>query len=169
MTETHLEKRLIGYARVSTVGQTLDSQLEQLRTAGCSSRNIYREKVTGARADTHRRRKEPRRGPRKAYGAALFPHTGTDERGHPAARAGRDVAGIGRQLRPEHFDHAPRHPRRVIYCRHEPSLRSTLLGDLATLTRNVVRLGHDRLTAILATPTRIQHRALDLLGVVPTA
>jgi DNA invertase Pin-like site-specific DNA recombinase len=51
MTETHPEKRLIGYARVSTYGQTLDSQLEQLRKAGCSSRNIYREKVTGARAD----------------------------------------------------------------------------------------------------------------------
>ena len=51
MVETHLEKRLIGYARVSTYGQTLDSQLEQLRAAGCGSRNIYREKVTGARAD----------------------------------------------------------------------------------------------------------------------
>ncbi len=51
MTETHPEKRLIGYARVSTYGQTLDAQLEQLRAAGCSSRNIYREKVTGARAD----------------------------------------------------------------------------------------------------------------------
>src|SRR5271169_6094229 len=45
----------------------------------------------------------------------------------------------------------------------------TLLGDLATLTRNVVRLGRDHLTAILATPTRTQHRALDLLGVTPTA
>ena len=51
MVETHPEKRLIGYARVSTYGQTLDSQLEQLRAAGCSSRNIYREKVTGARPD----------------------------------------------------------------------------------------------------------------------
>ena len=51
MVETHPEKRLIGYARVSTVGQTLDSQLEQLRAAGCSSRNIYREKATGARPD----------------------------------------------------------------------------------------------------------------------
>jgi DNA invertase Pin-like site-specific DNA recombinase len=51
MVETHPEKRLIGYARVSTYGQTLDSQLQQLRTAGCGSRNIYREKVTGARAD----------------------------------------------------------------------------------------------------------------------
>jgi len=45
----------------------------------------------------------------------------------------------------------------------------TLLGDLATLTRNVVRLGGDRLAAILATPTRTQHRALDLLGLTPTA
>src|SRR5436190_10298212 len=51
MVETHPEKRLIGYARVSTYGQTLDSQLEQLRADGCTSRNIYREKVTGARAD----------------------------------------------------------------------------------------------------------------------
>ena len=51
MTEIDPEKRLIGYARVSTYGQTLDAQLDQLRAAGCSSRNIYREKVTGARAD----------------------------------------------------------------------------------------------------------------------
>ena len=51
MTEIHPEKRLIGYARVSTYGQTLDTQLEQLRAAGCTSRNIYREKVTGARPD----------------------------------------------------------------------------------------------------------------------
>jgi DNA invertase Pin-like site-specific DNA recombinase len=50
MTETH-RKRLIGYARISTYGQTLDSQLDRLRAAGCGSRNIYREKVTGARAD----------------------------------------------------------------------------------------------------------------------
>src|SRR3954471_5279748 len=51
MPEIHPENRLIGYARVSTYGQTLDTQLEQLRAAGCTSRNIYREKVTGARAD----------------------------------------------------------------------------------------------------------------------
>jgi DNA invertase Pin-like site-specific DNA recombinase len=51
MSETHPEKRLLGYARVSTYGQTLDSQLEQLRKAGCTSRKIYREKVTGACAD----------------------------------------------------------------------------------------------------------------------
>ena len=32
-------------------GRPSTRQLEQLRKAGCSSRNIYREKVTGARAD----------------------------------------------------------------------------------------------------------------------
>jgi DNA invertase Pin-like site-specific DNA recombinase len=52
MAETHSQRRLIGYARVSTYGQTLDSQLEQLRAAGCGSRNIYREKATGERGMT---------------------------------------------------------------------------------------------------------------------
>jgi DNA invertase Pin-like site-specific DNA recombinase len=51
MAETRREQRLIGYARISTYGQTLDNQLKQLRAAGCSSRNIYRENVTGARPD----------------------------------------------------------------------------------------------------------------------
>src|ERR1700687_5364855 len=49
MTETHPQNRPLGYARVSTYGQTLDAQLEQLRGAGCSK--IYREKVTGAHSD----------------------------------------------------------------------------------------------------------------------
>jgi hypothetical protein len=49
MTKTHLQKRPLGYARVSTYGQTLDAQLEQLRGAGCTK--IYREKVTGAHSD----------------------------------------------------------------------------------------------------------------------
>lgn len=40
---------MIGYARVSTYGQTLDAQLEQLNAAGCAK--IYREKATGARPD----------------------------------------------------------------------------------------------------------------------
>jgi Transposase DDE domain len=45
----------------------------------------------------------------------------------------------------------------------------TLLADLATLTRNVVRLGRDRLIAILATPTKVQRRAFELLGVAIAA
>ena len=49
MTDTHPQKRRLGYARVSTYRQTLDTQLEQLRGAGCTK--IYREKVTGARSN----------------------------------------------------------------------------------------------------------------------
>lgn len=43
----------------------------------------------------------------------------------------------------------------------------TLLADLATLTRNTVRLAKARTMPILATPTDIQRRALDLLGLKP--
>jgi DNA invertase Pin-like site-specific DNA recombinase len=49
MAETKPQNRRLGYARVSTYGQTLDAQLEQLRGAGCTK--IYREKVTGAHND----------------------------------------------------------------------------------------------------------------------
>ncbi len=50
MTQTHPQNRRLGYARVSSYGQTLDAQLEQLRAAGCTAK-IYREKVTGAHND----------------------------------------------------------------------------------------------------------------------
>jgi DNA invertase Pin-like site-specific DNA recombinase len=49
MTETNPENRCLGYARVSTYGQTLDAQLDQLRGAGCTK--IFRERVTGTHND----------------------------------------------------------------------------------------------------------------------
>ena len=49
MVESPTQNRPLGYARVSTYGQSLDAQLEQLRAEGCSK--VYREKVSGARAD----------------------------------------------------------------------------------------------------------------------
>jgi DNA invertase Pin-like site-specific DNA recombinase len=207
MVETHPEKRLIGYARVSTYGQTLDSQLEQLRAAGCSSRSIYREKATGARADRRelnrmlgklapgdvvtvtridrlarstfdlfgivkrivdakaqfcslaepwadtatstgrlmiavlggladverdliRTRTAEGRSRAKARGKHMGRrpslNTGTAERGHQTPRAGRYVAGIGRQLRPQHCHHAPRHPRRLSILPRQAALQLRL-------------------------------------------
>lgn len=41
----------------------------------------------------------------------------------------------------------------------------TLLADLATLTRNIVRFGNTPETAVLTSPTEIQQRVFDLLGV----
>ena len=48
MTGSKSQNRL-GYARVSTYGQTLDAQLTELRAAGCA--RVYREKASGAQAD----------------------------------------------------------------------------------------------------------------------
>ena len=46
MTEAESKIRRLGYARVSTYGQTLDAQLEQLKAEGCA--RIDREKASGA-------------------------------------------------------------------------------------------------------------------------
>jgi DNA invertase Pin-like site-specific DNA recombinase len=46
-----MEDRLtqLGYARVSTDGQSLDAQLEVLNAAGCAK--VFAEKISGARSD----------------------------------------------------------------------------------------------------------------------
>lgn len=46
--QPEITRRKVGYARVSTVGQTLELQLKTLKEFGC--RRIYREKASGADA-----------------------------------------------------------------------------------------------------------------------
>ena len=48
LSDSSARKRF-GYARVSTVGQTLEAQLDQLEATGCS--RVYREKVSRAKVD----------------------------------------------------------------------------------------------------------------------
>ena len=56
MIETSPQNRHLGYARVSTYGQTLDAQLQQFRAEGCAK--VYREKASGARADRAQLRRD---------------------------------------------------------------------------------------------------------------
>ncbi len=43
MTETQPETRRLGYARVSTYGQMLDAQLDQLRAEGCAKVGVVQK------------------------------------------------------------------------------------------------------------------------------
>jgi DNA invertase Pin-like site-specific DNA recombinase len=47
--ETGAKMAIVGYARVSTLGQSLSGQIETLKVAGADT--IYQEKVSGVRAD----------------------------------------------------------------------------------------------------------------------
>jgi len=43
--------RLVGYARVSTLEQNLDLQVDALKKSGCERKNIYIDKISGSKTD----------------------------------------------------------------------------------------------------------------------
>jgi len=49
MSKSGPKNRPVGYARVSTTGQTLDAQLVQLKASGCKL--VFKDTASGARAD----------------------------------------------------------------------------------------------------------------------
>jgi hypothetical protein len=103
---------------------------------------------------------------RRSLAAMLFdepdPAARAAQRTSPVAKAEPSPAAQRKAAR-KRTDPAQGEPPLPVHSFH------TLIGDLATITRNVVRLGGDGLTAILATPTQTQRRALDLLGLTLTA
>jgi hypothetical protein len=72
MTETHLEKRLIGYPRVSTYGQTSESQLAQLSRGWLSGRNTAStaSKIELVGRDQRWRRSAPAQAPDGRFNAS---------------------------------------------------------------------------------------------------
>ena len=79
---------MIGYARVSTIGQTLEAQLDQLAAAGCTT--IFREKATGAKAD--------RPELRKAIAALLPDGVLVVTRLDRLARSSRDLENLAHEI-----------------------------------------------------------------------
>lgn len=79
---------MIGYARVSTSGQTLAAQIEQLEAAGCTK--IFKETASGARTDR----------PQLKKAIAALPHGGVlmVTRLDRLARSTRDLLNIIAQI-----------------------------------------------------------------------
>ena len=74
-------------------------------------------------------------------------------RGSPVAKARRSASATTKANRKRTHEGRPVHSFR------------TLLQDLATLTRNIVRIGQDAPAAMLASPTPLQQDVFDRLGI----
>jgi DNA invertase Pin-like site-specific DNA recombinase len=119
----------IGYARVSTDGQSLDAQVQELRSAGAE--RIYREKASGARSDRFQMS--------RALGALGEGDVLLVTRLDRLARSTRDllnllasVASTGagfRSLRDQWADTTTPHGRLML----------TVLGGLAEFERELIR------------------------------
>ena len=94
---------------------------------------------------------------RRAWAELLF-----DDHDHPAAAAARPSPVAAAQVSPAAQSKAAR--KRTAEGRPVHSFRS-LLQDLATLTRNLVRFGDAPPVIMLARPTALQQHAFDKLAI----
>jgi DNA invertase Pin-like site-specific DNA recombinase len=126
------------------VGQTLDSRLQQLRAAGCSSRNIYREKVTGTRAD----RRELLRMLERIAPGDVVTVTGIDR----LARSTFDLFGIVKRIVDAKAQFRSLAEPWVDTGTSTGRLMNAVLGGLAGVERDLIR------TRTAEGPSRAQKR-----------
>lgn len=120
---------MIGYARVSTSGQTLAAQIEQLKAAGCTT--IFQETASGARADR----------PQLKKAIAALPYDGIllVTRLDRLARSTRDLLNVVHQI-----EQAGGHFKSIAEAWADTTtpagkLMLTVLGGLAEFERSLIK------------------------------
>jgi DNA invertase Pin-like site-specific DNA recombinase len=120
---------MFGYARVSSEGQDLTSQDHELRRAGCAK--VYKEKVSGARAD----RKELANVLRRLEPNDVLVVTRLDR----LARSTRDLLNILDQVSKAGAKFKSLHDAWADTSTPHGELMVTVLAGLATFERHLIR------------------------------
>lgn len=120
---------MIGYARVSTSGQTLAAQIEQLKAAGCTT--IFQETASGVQMDR----------PQLKKAIAALPHDGVlmVTRLDRLARSTRDLLNVVHQI-----EQASGHFKSIAEAWADTTtpvgkLMLTVLGGLAEFERSLIK------------------------------
>lgn len=133
---------MIGYARVSTSGQTLAAQIENLKAAGCTT--IFQETASGARADR----------PQLRQAIAALPPDGVlmVTRLDRLARSTRDLLNIVAQIEAQHARLKSLAEAWADTTTPAGRLMLTVLGGLAEFERSLIaeRTGEGRARAVKA-------------------
>jgi DNA invertase Pin-like site-specific DNA recombinase len=121
---------LVGYARVSTNGQSLEAQLAQLAAAGCS--RVFQEKISGARSD----RPELRRMLRSLKAEDVVVVTRLDR----LARSTRDLLNFLARLNDKRVGFRSLGDTWADTTTPHGRLMVTVLGGLAEFERELIRI-----------------------------
>ena len=120
---------ILGYARVSSDGQSLEAQLDELKRAGCE--RVFREKVSGARSD--------RRELAKLMGKLANGDTLIVTRLDRLARSSRDLLNILHDVTAKGATFRSIHDPWADTSTPHGKLMVTVLGGLAEFERSLIR------------------------------
>ena len=120
---------IYGYARVSTDGQSLDAQVDELKSSGCQK--IFREKISGAKAD----RKELARLMAKLGKGDTLVVCRLDR----LARSSRDLLNILHDIGLKDAKFRSLHDQWADTATPHGRLMLTVLGGLAEFERSLIR------------------------------